>query len=470
MTFAFSLSLMLTYTAFAQNTGKVNDESVNVRTQPSTGSQIAMKASTGKSVVVNKVEGEFYNISVDGKANLYISTKFVDITTADAKVKGTGINVRTSPSTNGQVLGQVGDGELLTVKGKTTGNAAGWYAVDFKGKTGYIKAEFLTGSLLSNVKAMSASDMEAANAKAIAQSQGAAAATPAPKAPVATPTPIATPTLAPVVAQPVSGPPVVSQLSAPAEPITATQPIQQVYDDQALYMEIEAENLVFSPADLAPSVLDMASISNDTDPIKGIYGVVQSSDGLNLRIEPSTSSEIILALPNNATVDIVFVGNNWHKVKYDDQVGYVWAEFFELKTGDKPETVYSGNTVGEQVVSYAKAFLGTPYVWAGTNLNKGVDCSGYIYSVFKHFGVTLSRSSASMAANNGTRINSKSELQPGDLVFFGNYGGKAVEHVGIYMGGGQFIHAASTKAKRVIISSLSESYYATNYKFGSRVF
>lgn len=93
---------------------------------------------------------------------------------------------------------------------------------------------------------------------------------------------------------------------------------------------------------------------------------------------------------------------------------------------------------GEEVVNYAKRFIGTPYRSGGNSLTKGVDCSGFTQQVFLKFDVKLQRSSRSQFASNGKRV-VKNELQPGDLVFYG-YNGR-VNHVAIYMGDSQIIHA-----------------------------
>lgn len=98
----------------------------------------------------------------------------------------------------------------------------------------------------------------------------------------------------------------------------------------------------------------------------------------------------------------------------------------------------SATATGTAIVNYAKQFLGNPYVYGGNSLTNGVDCSGFTSQVMRKFGVSLNRSSAAQYANNGYHVD-RSNLQPGDLVFYG-YSGK-VSHVAIYMGGGQIIHA-----------------------------
>ena len=93
--------------------------------------------------------------------------------------------------------------------------------------------------------------------------------------------------------------------------------------------------------------------------------------------------------------------------------------------------------IGQEVVNYAKQFIGTPYVSGGTDLNKGVDCSGFTQQVYKNFGIQLERRSRDQYACNGYAV-SRADLKEGDLVFYG-YG--SVNHVAIYVGNDQVIHA-----------------------------
>ena len=105
--------------------------------------------------------------------------------------------------------------------------------------------------------------------------------------------------------------------------------------------------------------------------------------------------------------------------------------------------------LGNKVVKYAKHFLGVPYVWGGSS-PRGFDCSGFVRYVYAHFGVGLAHSSYSQFSS-GRRV-SRGGLEPGDLVFFNGLG-----HVGIYIGGGRFIHAPHT-GTRVSIASLGGGY------------
>ncbi|MGL5381357.1 C40 family peptidase [Clostridium sp.] len=100
---------------------------------------------------------------------------------------------------------------------------------------------------------------------------------------------------------------------------------------------------------------------------------------------------------------------------------------------------------GEEVIEYAKQFIGTPYVYAGNSLTKGVDCSGFTSQVYKNFDVSLKRRSTDQYSSNGTKVK-KTDLEPGDLVF---YGYSSVTHVGIYMGDNQVIHASTTHGVKI---------------------
>jgi cell wall-associated NlpC family hydrolase len=93
------------------------------------------------------------------------------------------------------------------------------------------------------------------------------------------------------------------------------------------------------------------------------------------------------------------------------------------------------------VVSYALQFRGNPYVYGGTSLTNGADCSGFVQSIYKHFGVSLPRTASAQAS--AGRYVSWGDLQPGDLVFYSGNGGKSVTHVAIYIGNSQIIHAST---------------------------
>jgi cell wall-associated NlpC family hydrolase len=108
----------------------------------------------------------------------------------------------------------------------------------------------------------------------------------------------------------------------------------------------------------------------------------------------------------------------------------------------------------------ARSFLGVPYLWGGTDAETGFDCSGLTMTVYRLHGMRLPRSSREQYGV-GSPVE-RSELRPGDLVFFDTSGRGRVSHVGVYVGGGRFVHAPS-KGKHIEEESLSDSYYAARY-------
>lgn len=225
-------------------------------------------------------------------------------------------------------------------------------------------------------------------------------------------------------------------------------------------------------------------ISND------IYAVVEVPS-LNMRKEPSTDAEIIKSLNSGYNLSVAGYADGWVLVSDDDNnVGYVKAEYINLKNGDKPSNSVAddSNAVGDstspdyeyeksyqnkgpvdcrELVEYSKQYIGTPYVWGGTDLTAGVDCSGFIYSVYNHYGIKLNRTSRDMYTQ-GTPV-SKSELVPGDLLFFNTGGDSVISHVGMYVGDGQYIHSTNGAGNGVTISSLSDNYSTTTYVGAKRI-
>ncbi|MCL6634882.1 MAG: peptidoglycan-binding protein [Peptococcaceae bacterium] len=147
--------------------------------------------------------------------------------------------------------------------------------------------------------------------------------------------------------------------------------------------------------------------------------------------------------------------------------GVAGAETLQALTGAAPRQSLAsrgqgGDRKAQAIVSYARQFLGVPYVWAGSSPS-GFDCSGFTYYVFGQFGIDLPRM-ANEQFNTGVRV---SKLQPGDLVFFSTYE-PGPSHVGIYIGSNSFIHASSG-AGNVTITSLSAPFYAERYLGARRV-
>ena len=169
-----------------------------------------------------------------------------------------------------------------------------------------------------------------------------------------------------------------------------------------------------------------------------------NTDSLNVRKEPSTDSEVITQISSNERYEVLEILDGWVKISIGgESVAYVSAEYVEVGYSLIEAIVFEPISAATQfrndVVNYALQFLGNPYVWGGTSLTKGADCSGFVKSVMAHFDIWLPRVSRQQAGA-GTAV-TLSELQPGDLVFYGT--GGVVDHVAMYIGNGQIVHAIS---------------------------
>lgn len=178
---------------------------------------------------------------------------------------------------------------------------------------------------------------------------------------------------------------------------------------------------------------------------------VVNTSVLNVREEPSTDSKIVEKVGNNERYSVLETLDGWLKISVDGEEGYVSDEYIDVKyallEAIEFTPVDSQSAFRSSIVEYALQFLGNPYVWGGSSLTRGADCSGFTMSVYRHFGISLSHSSRAQAGE-GRSIKA-SELRPGDLVF---YGGGRINHVAMYIGGGKIVHAADERTG-IIISS-----------------
>ena len=216
-----------------------------------------------------------------------------------------------------------------------------------------------------------------------------------------------------------------------------------------------------------------------------------NSQKINVREKADKTSKTIKQLTINTQVTVISSNNGWAYVDINGTKGYISetllsskkqetsrsmlteitataekstekATTTETTTKNKEENTTSSNSLnGSSVIAYAKQFLGCKYVYGGTTTS-GFDCSGFTQFVYKHFGVTLNRTAAAQYSN-GTAI---TNLQAGDLVMFGKSG---INHVGIYIGGNTFIHAANP-SRGVTTDTLASGYYKTNYVGARRIF
>ena len=187
---------------------------------------------------------------------------------------------------------------------------------------------------------------------------------------------------------------------------------------------------------------------------------IVSGDGLKVREQPSINTPVITFVSKGEELIVLDQMDGWIKVDLDGEEAYVSADY--VKVEDKLQTAvsmkdllqeYGVQSTRAQLVEYAKQFIGNRYVWGGVSLTKGVDCSGFTMQIYKKYGISLPHHAASQA-NYGTRVTAET-IRPGDLIFYSK--GGRINHVGIYIGNGQVLHASSPRTG-IKISSM---YYRT---------
>lgn len=220
-----------------------------------------------------------------------------------------------------------------------------------------------------------------------------------------------------------------------------------------------------------------------------------TGDHVRVRTSPTLDydSNILFQVNRGQTLHILDVAEDFYRVNIRGYEGvYIFREFvtafdpvaeaeeqarLELERAEEEARraeklaamreyrLANAGTIIEYLLSYAKGYLGTPYRFGSTDPSRGFDCSGFVTVAMRGVDVSLQRSSRDMAANNGFRVE-RNELAPGDLVFF-NTNGRNISHVGIYIGGNEFIHSESRRG--VVITSMSDAYWRTRFVQGNRV-
>ena len=173
-----------------------------------------------------------------------------------------------------------------------------------------------------------------------------------------------------------------------------------------------------------------------------------NTETLNVRAEKSTEAAVLSQVGNSEAFTVNSIADGWVEISVDDSVGYISQDYVTvaqaLPTAKTIEQVKYGDGVSDvraSVVSYALQFVGNRYVWGGTSLEKGVDCSGFTMRILGKYGISLPHSSKAQPSY-GTKI-SASEAKPGDLFFYGS--GSSISHVAIYIGNGQIVHASNKR-------------------------
>ncbi len=182
---------------------------------------------------------------------------------------------------------------------------------------------------------------------------------------------------------------------------------------------------------------------------------------LKVREKPDTGSKVLSTVSEDSSYLVLWENEDWVKAKIDDQVGYLSREYVKVRydfseaepaagqrNSDELSTenekgdakTASASSLREQIAAYAVQYVGNPYVYGGSSLTRGADCSGFVMKVYEHFGYHLSHNSAAQSGE-GKEIGLGS-IQPGDLLFYKS--GGRINHVTMYIGNGKVVHASNS--------------------------
>ena len=400
-----SLMLLASVCApFAEGRGVVITDLLNVRKSPDKDAEVAGKLVLGAEVGVIDTKDEWYQISYGDDATGWVAAEYVKVDFDVVQSTADSVNVRKSPSTDADVVTQINKFDRYIMVGRFND----WFKIKLaNGSTGWVNDQFaiITGTISRGV--------------------------------------------------------------------------------------IDGED-----------ARGRDTIAGVNEPVKHTEKKAIKGSNVNFRAKPDLDSDIISTLTNDEVVTVIDNLGEWRRVKTSDgAVGYINKMFLkEIKVEQPkaPATDSSGKTVitktskstssgssggntsskqtsssggdssggsakgGSNFISYAKQFLGIRYKWGGTT-TKGFDCSGYTQYIMKHFGANIPRVSRDQAQG-GTAVK-KENLRVGDLVFFAkSASNRTINHVGIYIGSGNFIHSSSGGGgKGVTISNLNSGSYSKRY-------
>jgi len=402
---------------------------LNIRKSAESGSQVVGKLIDGSACEITETLDGWYHVT-SGGIDGYVSSQYVltgdeareaakDLVKDRAVVTTDNLNIREQPSTDSNVMGQCLEGERYEI----VGEADGWYQIP----SGYISADYAERKLCMNearkldLKAMVLNYYDRPGVSNVTNYLNIRAG------------------------------------AGEKEKIIGKLPSHagcEILEDLDGWYKIRSGNItgyvskeyILTGDAARQAAMDHAELM-----------AVVSTDKLNARTEPSTEAKIWTQISNNERYHVLAQLDGWVQIEFDEggegdgseevSSAYVATDYVDVRYA-LPEAIKfspaeENASLRSQIVNYAMQFLGNPYVWGGTSLTRGADCSGFTMSVMKHFGISLPHYSGDQAKR-GTRIKS-GQMRPGDLIFYGNSRGK-INHVAMYIGNGQIIHAASRRS------------------------
>lgn len=495
--------------------GFVTGSSVRLRSSASTDSKIVDTTRKGEVVVVISKHDDWYKVVYDLKEG-YIHGDYVDVDKTEnaelgyGKVTASAVKVRSGAGTSYSELDKAKRGE----KAYIVGIKDGWYKVIFEKTVGYIRSDYLeltevpyennassnspkffkggkstgtevSASALNGSGSASSSNSTSSSAGNTSSSSGSTSSSSSSNGIM-------------YGIGFVTG----SGLRMRSSADTSAETLDTASKNEVVVIVSKHGDWYKVIYDLQEGFMhgDYLKVSKTENAELG-YGKVTAS-AVKIRSGAGTSYSEIDKAKNGEKVYIIGIKDGWYKVIFENSIGYVRSDYVDLtevpyennasskspkffkngkstgvtpsasalngssgssssssSAGSSSSSSSSGTAAGNKIVAKAKQYLGVPYKWGGTDPS-GFDCSGFVYYVLRSQGINVSRTQTAMYAQ-GTPV-SKSNLQPGDVVFFQNTYKAGLSHVGIYVGDGQFIHAPSS-GKVVSYANLYTDYYISHY-------
>lgn len=443
---------------------KVTADVLRVRTAPNTSSAISGRVYEGQTLNVIGQENGWVKIKHNGQVG-YVSGEFVSGVSSNGgstnnndqtnvqpasgnyTVNVSSLRVRTGPSTSHTTIGSVKKGQVVQV----VGEVQDWFKINYAGQTAYLSKDYVTKGG-SNENATQGNNQEQNNNVTV-QTGG---------------TYVVNATSLRVRTGPAAYHSVIGGvLNGTTLNVVGSENgwFKVNYQGKTGYVSSEFVKFVKGGT---------ATPGQPEQPSQAIGDYYINASALNVRSGEGTNYRIIGALPQGQKVQVISENSGWSKINYNGQTGYIGTRFLsktpvggavDNKPNDNQNNNQNNNNNNNtnnnsgdssSLLAYAKSMQGVPYVWGGTSAN-GVDCSGYIYHVYKKFGHNISRQSV---AGYWSSLPQTSNPQPGDLIYFKDTYKAGPSHMGIYLGGGSFIQSGD---KGVAIASLSNSYWSKHF-------
>ncbi|KXY11510.1 peptidase M24 [Bacillus anthracis] len=449
---------------------KVTADVLRVRTAPNTSSSVSGRVYEGQTLNVIGQENGWVKINHNGQVG-YVSGEFVSGVSANTgssnnntnnnnqesvkpasgnyTVNVSSLRVRTGPSTSHTTVGSVTKGQVVQV----VGEVQDWFKINYAGQTAYVSKDYVTKGGSSDNATQGNNQNNNQNNNVTVQTGG---------------TYVVNATSLRVRTGPATYHSVIGGvLNGTTLNVIGSEGswFKVNYQGKTGYVSSEFTKFVKG------GTTTPEQPKQPEKPNQGAIGDYYiNASALNVRSGEGTNYRIIGALPQGQKVQVISENSGWSKINYNGQTGYIGTRYLSKTPvggaiDNKPNNNNNNNNSNNNnnnsgdsssILAYAKSMQGVPYVWGGTSAN-GVDCSGYIYHVFKKFGHNISRQSV---AGYWGSLPQTSNPQPGDLIYFQNTYKSGPSHMGIYLGGGSFIQAGD---KGVAIASLSNSYWKSHF-------